>query len=127
MRLQPECIRVPVTFDAARLAAEIAQFAASDWRPVIPLVSGGGDPTPAFSLCPYVQEVLASLRSPVGRTRLVRFVDDSAHVDSSYYAAHRARVHVPVGPGLSTMVFSGGASVQMAPGEAWILDPSKPH
>jgi hypothetical protein len=127
MRLQPECIRVPLTFDAARLAAEIAQFDASDWRDVLPLVSIGGNPTPSLARCPYVQEVLASLRSPVGRTRLVRFVDDSAHVDSSYYAAHRARVHVPVGPGLATMVFSGGASVQMAAGEAWILDPSKPY
>jgi hypothetical protein len=153
MRLQPECIRLPLAFDAARLAAEIAQFDASDWRPdpeghdgsaVLPLVSGADDPwrdpssdavkgpmraTPDLARCPYVQEVLASLRSPVGRTRLVRFDgnDGASHVDRSYYSAHRARVHVPVGPGPSTMVFSGEASVRMAAGEAWILDPSKPH
>ncbi|HUP61611.1 MAG TPA: sulfotransferase [Thermoanaerobaculia bacterium] len=144
MRLQPECVRLPLAFDAARLGTELAQFEESDWRAddggfVLPLVSAGGDPssdarkgpmraTPHLSRCPYMQEVLASLRSPVGRTRLIRFDGNAApRIDSTYYAVHRARVHVPVVTDSAAMVSCGGVSVHMAAGEAWILDPSKPH
>src|SRR5215510_11547648 len=123
MRLHPEIIRLPLTFDAARLAEEIAQFDDSDWRPHLPLVSVGGDPlndavkgpmrpTPHLACCPYVQEVLASLRSPIGRTRLMRISGEAEvpSIDSSYYAVHHARVHVPV-TDPTVMFFCGEASV----------------
>src|SRR5262249_14437342 len=47
-------------------------------------------------------------------------------IDSSYYAVHHARVHVPV-TDPTVMFFCGEASVHMAAGEAWTFDPSKPH
>src|SRR5687767_7741848 len=97
MRLPAEFIRLPLTFDAARLAEEIAQFDEADWHPhpeghrgnwALPLVAAGGDPasdavkgpmrpTPFLARCPYVQEVLAALRAPIGRTRLMR-IDGNA-------------------------------------------------
>lgn len=140
MRLQDGFLRLPLTFDAARIAAEIAQFDQSDWRPELPLVSVGGDPlndavngamgaTPQLARCPYVQEVLASLRAPVGRTRLLRIddVDAPARTDWSHYAARHARVHVPVVTDPSANVLYDGKPVPMAAGEAWVLNPSRPH
>ncbi|HUP62579.1 MAG TPA: TIGR03032 family protein [Thermoanaerobaculia bacterium] len=150
MRLPAEFIKLPLTFDAARLAEEIAQFDEADWRPhpeghrgnwALPLVAASGDPasdavkgpmrpTPHLARCPYVQEVLASLRAPIGRTRLMR-IDGNAeatpHIDSNYYWMQRARVHVPVVTDPAVMFLCGGASVHMGAGEAWIFDTSKTH
>lgn len=138
MRLHQRFVRLPRVFDAARLAEEIAQFDDADWRPHLPLVSVGGDPrndalkgpmrpTPYLARCPYLQEVLASLRSPVGRTRLMRIDGHSEStpvVDSTYYMVYRARVHVPV---MAVTASSDDASIHMQPGEAWVLDPSLAH
>jgi hypothetical protein len=131
MRLHKEFIRLPVTFDAAHLAREIAQFVDSDWQPDLPLVTVGDEgsmcATPQLARCPYVQEVLGSLRSPLGRTRLIRVDGDTPRNDASYYEAHRVRVHVPVLTEPSIKVICGGESVHMAAGEAWVLDPFRPH
>ena len=53
MDLSTEFIRLPLTVDAERLAAEVAAFAENHWRPhpqghpgnsALPLISAGGDP-----------------------------------------------------------------------------------
>ena len=53
MKLSSAFICLPLTFDAGRLQAEIAQFAEGDWRrhpqghqgnSALPLVAAGGDP-----------------------------------------------------------------------------------
>ena len=145
-----EFIRLPLTFDAARLAAEVAQFDESDWRPhpeghpgnwALPLVSVGGDPlsdevkgpmlpTSHLARSPYVQEVLASLRSPIGRTRLMR-IDGNAeatpHRDLNYYWMHRVRVHVPIVTDPAVRFLCGERELHMAAGEAWIFDTLKRH
>ena len=119
MQLPTEFIQLPLRFDAARLAAEISAMGEDVWRPhpqgfagndAMPLVAAGGDPnddatagamapTPALRACPYLRQVLASLGSTIGRTRLMRIVGDGevqAHADISYYWWERVRVHVPV-------------------------------
>jgi uncharacterized protein (TIGR03032 family) len=150
MRLEQEFIKLPLHFDAARLAIEIAPFGEEDWRPhpeghpgnwALPLVAAGGDPandgvrgpmrpTPFLERCPYVREVLASLRAPIGRTRLMRIDGNSEatpHLDSNYYWMRRARVHVPVITDPAVRFLCGTRETHMAPGEAWIFDTWKTH
>ncbi|HEX2060133.1 MAG TPA: sulfotransferase, partial [Thermoanaerobaculia bacterium] len=150
MRLPSEFIRLPLIFDAARLAEEVARFDESDWRPhpeghpgnwALPLVSVGGDPendgvkgamrpTPHLARCPYIREVLASLGSPIGRTRLMR-IDGNAeatpHVDLNYYWMQRVRVHVPVITDPAVRFICGEREIHMAAGEAWVFDTWKVH
>lgn len=150
MRLPSEFIRLPHTFDAARLAEEVAQFEESDWRPhpeghrgnwALPLVSAAADPendgvkgamlpTPHLARCPYIREVMASLGAPVGRTRLMR-IDGNAeatpHVDLNYYWMQRVRVHVPVITDPAVRFLCGDREIHMAAGEAWIFDTWKLH
>ncbi len=119
MQLPVPFVRLPLDFDAARLAAEIAQFAQDDWRPhpqghagnsALPLVAVRGDPlddgvagpmlpTPHLARCPYLRQVLAALDAPLGRTRLMKLdarAEATQHVDINYYWQQRVRVHVPV-------------------------------
>ncbi len=129
---------------------EVAQFEEADWRPhpeghrgnwALPLVSVGGDPsndgvkgamhpTPHLARCPYIQEVLASLRAPIGRTRLMR-IDGNAeatpHMDMNYYWTQRARVHVPVITDPAVRFLCGDKELHMTAGETWIFDTSKTH
>ena len=150
MRLDQEFIRLPLDFDAARLAMEVAQFEEADWRPhpeghrgnwALPLVSVGGDPhndgvkgpmrpTVHLERCPYIREVLASLRAPIGRTRLMR-IDGNAeatpHMDMNYYWMQRARVHVPVITDPAVRFICGERELHMSAGEAWIFNTWQTH
>lgn len=150
MRLPTEFLRLPLTFDAARLAEEAAQFSEAEWRPhphgypgnsALALVAIDGDPandsvkgrmapTPHLARCPYIRQVLAALNAPVGRTRLMR-IDGNAeatpHADSNYYWLRRMRVHVPVVTDPAVTFVCGEQSVHMAAGEAWIFDTWKIH
>src|SRR5688572_28982534 len=104
-RLASEFHKLPLRFDAARLAAEVLQFSEDEWRPhpgghadnsALPLITVGGGmndevkgpmrPTPFLERCPYLRQVLASLGSPLGRARLMRIAGESdahEHVDTN--------------------------------------------
>lgn len=150
MRLDSEFVRLPLRFDAARLAAEIDRFDESDWRPhpqgfpgnsALPLIAVGGDPandgvkgpmlpTPHLQACPYLRQVLASFRAVWGRTRLMRLDGDAeatAHVDTHYYWTQHARVHVPIVTHPEVRFFCGDAEVHMAAGESWLFDTWRMH
>lgn len=150
MNLDTEFIRLPLHVDAERLAAEIAQLPESAWRPhpqgfvgnsAIPLVSVGGDPnsdalvgamrpTPVLASCPYLCQVLDSLKSVIGRTRLMRLdgnAEAQRHCDISYYWFDRARVHVPVVTHPEVTFHCGQRDQHMAAGEAWIFDTWSSH
>ena len=150
MRLPTEFIRLPLHFDAARLADEIEQFDESEWRPhpqgypgnsALSLIAIDGDPandsvkgtmrpTPHLEACPYVREVLASLGAPIGRTRLMRIDGNSEatpHADTNYYWLQRMRVHVPIVTDPAVRFVCGDKTVHMAPGEAWVFDTFKIH
>jgi uncharacterized protein (TIGR03032 family) len=150
MRLSREFVRLPLSFDAARLAEEIAQFAESDWRPhpqgypgnsALPLIAANGDPdnddvqgpmrpTPHLARCPYLRQVLGAFQAVWGRSRLMRLdgnAEATAHADTNYYWTQHARVHVPIITGDDVEFRCGDASVHMAAGEAWIFDTWQIH
>jgi hypothetical protein len=150
MQLPTEFIQLPLRFDAARLAAEVGAVGEAAWRPhpqgfagndAMPLIAANGDPdddatagpmapTPALRACPYLQQVLASLGSTIGRTRLMRIVGDGevqAHADISYYWWERVRVHVPIVTSPQARFHCGERAVNMAAGECWIFDTWREH
>jgi uncharacterized protein (TIGR03032 family) len=150
MRLETELVKLPLRVDAGRLASEIAQVAEAAWRPhpqghpgnsALPLIAAAGDPrnddtkgrmlpTPHLALLPYLRQVLAALRAPIGRTRLMRLeghAEATAHADINYYWMERLRVHVPVVTTPAVEFLCGGRSVHMAAGEAWVFDTWRVH
>ncbi len=107
MRLSRPLVRLPLAVDADVLAAEVAALGDSWWRDhpegapgntAIALLARHGDPdddstagpmapTPVLGAMPYARQVLAALRSTIGRTRLMRIAHESdlaEHVDVSY-------------------------------------------
>lgn len=150
MELDCEFIRLPLTFEVSRLADEIRQFGESDWRKhpqghagnsALPFVAAGGDPsndevrgpmlpTPYLERCPYVQQVLASLQSVIGRTRLMRIEgkgEATPHTDTNYYWMQRVRVHVPIITFPTVEFLCGDTTLNMKAGECWIFDTWRRH
>lgn len=150
MRLDREFIRLPLTFDAGRLALEIAALDDAAWRPhpqgfrgnsALALIAAGGDPasdavkgamlpTPHLQRCPYLLQVLSSFRAVWGRTRLMRLdgnAEATTHVDTNYYWTQRMRVHVPIVTHPDVTFVCGDARVHMAAGESWIFDTWRRH
>ncbi|MFL6195462.1 MAG: TIGR03032 family protein [Thermoanaerobaculia bacterium] len=150
MRLETELVRLPLRFDAGRLAAEAAGVPEGAWRPhpqghpgnsALPLIAANGDPaddqtkgpmlpTPHLAGLPYLRQVLAAFQAPIGRTRLMRLdgnAEATAHADVNYYWMERLRVHVPVVTTPGVEFVCGGRSAHMAAGEAWVFDTWRIH
>jgi len=148
-QLDSEFYRLPLRFDALRLAEEVTQFGEEEWRAhpqghagnsALPLISVGGGlndevkgpmrPTPFLARCPYVQQVLASLGTVLGRARLMRIAgqhDATPHVDTNYYWMHHVRIHIPALTYPEVRFLCLDQSVHMAAGECWIFDSWKEH
>ena len=148
-RLDQEFYQLPLAFDAARLAAECLQFSEEEWRAhpqghagntALPLISVGGElnddvigpmhATPFLARCPYIQQILASLGTVLGRARLMRIAgqhDATPHVDTNYYWMHHVRVHIPAVTYPEVKFLCLEKSVHMAAGECWIFDSWKTH
>ena len=148
-RLETEFYKLPLRFDSERLREEVSQFTEPEWRAhpqghvdnsALPLVTVGGGmndevkgpmrPTPFLARCPYIQQVLASLGSPIGRARLMRIAGQSdahAHVDTNYYWMHHIRVHIPALTYPQVEFMCNDKTVHMAAGESWIFDSWKLH
>ena len=150
MKLQVPFVQLPVRFDAAVLAREVAALGPQPWRDhpqklpgnyALPLIAAGGDPesdavdgpmrpTPYLAQCPYLSQVLGSLGAVWGRTRLMKLVGQaevSPHADINYYWRERVRVHVPIQTRPSVRFLCGDAEVNMAAGECWIFDTWRVH
>ncbi len=150
MQLASAFVKLPIGFDAERLRREIEALGESVWRPhpqgfegndALPLVAAYGDPdddatagpmraTPALEACPYLRQVMASFRSSIGRSRLMRIVGEGQvlqHADISYYWWERVRVHVPLVTTPDVMFHCGDQSVHMDTGECWIFDTWRAH
>lgn len=150
MKLQVPFIQLPLSFDAAVLAAEIEALGDSPWLPhpqgfpgnsMLPLVAVGGDPanesfagvmapTPALQQCPYLTQAFARLGATVGRSRLMRLsghAEVTRHADQGYYWAERVRVHVPIVTQPTVRFECGSAQINMAAGECWIFDTWRQH
>jgi uncharacterized protein (TIGR03032 family) len=150
MRLDHPFIRLPLQFDAARLADEINAMPESAWRPhphgypgnsAMPLIASLGNPandetrgamraTPHLAAMPYVRQVMAALGVPLGRTRLMRIDGNgeaTMHVDSNYYWQTHVRIHVPVITTPDVAFLCRDARVHMRAGECWIFDTWSAH
>ena len=145
MKLRVRFLQLPIQFDAARLAQEVAAIPESAWRPhpqgypgndALALITTDGDPasdaragamgpTPHLLACPYLMEVLEALGATWGRSRLMRLSGDAevtAHVDTDYYWRDHMRVHVPIVTQPTVRFDCGDEQVNMAAGECWIFD-----
>ncbi len=150
MKLSVPFLQLPISFDAARLAAEVLAIDEASWKPhpqgfegndALLLVSSGGDPdndriggamqaTPHLKRCPYLMQTLASLGATWGRSRLMRLsgnAEVSPHVDTNYYWREHMRVHVPIVTQPSVQFHCGEAAINMAAGECWIFDTWNRH
>jgi hypothetical protein len=150
MKLPLPFVQLPITFDAAALADEVAALGEQGWRnspggdggrAFLALVSVGGDPgssdtmgpmrpTPWLERCPCLMRALEALGGIWGRTRLMRLPARSgiaAHVDSSYYWRERACVHIPIVTAPSVRFMAGNTQAHMAAGECWVVDTWRRH
>jgi hypothetical protein len=145
MKLRVRFLQLPILFDAARLAEEVAAIPESAWRPhpknfpgndALPLITTDGDPlsdarggamraTPHLQACPYLMQVLDALGATWGRSRLMRLsgaAEVTPHVDTDYYWRDHMRVHVPIVTQPTVRFLCGGETAHMAAGECWIFD-----
>lgn len=150
MKLAVPFVQLPLSFDAATLAAEVQAIGDAAWRPhpqgfpgnsMLPLIAVGGDPanegfagamqpTPHLARCPYLMQALGALGATLGRTRLMRLsghAEVTRHADQGYYWVERVRVHVPIVTQPTVRFICGEAEVNMAAGECWIFDTWRQH
>lgn len=150
MKLKVPFIQLPILFDAAVLAEEIAAIDARHWRgrthvddgnSALTLITTGGDPdndelagemrpTPWLEQCPYLMQALDALGATWGRARLMRLsgqAEVKPHVDINYYWRERMRVHIPVVTTPSVRFQCGEGEINMAEGECWIFDTWRRH
>lgn len=150
VRLDTEFIRLPLDFDAERLRAEVLEVPEDSWRPhpqgnpgnwALPLLAVDGDPlndatrgamapTPHLRHLEYLQQVLASFETVIGRARLMRLdgnTEATLHVDTNYYWAERVRIHVPILTSESISFHCADRSLHMPAGQSWIFDTWRPH
>jgi hypothetical protein len=149
MRLPRPFFRLPLRFDAARLAHEVAALPADAWAPhpnriagnhSVRLIStGGGEnddvhgpmlPTAHLARCPYLRQVLASFGVVWSRSRLLRLEPGAivpGHSDINHHWFFRVRVHVPVITRPEVLFHCGGETVHMGAGEAWVFDNWRQH
>lgn len=150
MKLPVPFVQLPLQFDAAVLAREIAGFGEKHWREHpqkfsgnlwLPLLAVNGDPdndafagpmrpTPYLLQSPYLMQVLSRIGAVWGRTRLMKLTghaEVNPHFDLNYYWRGRARVHVPIVTQPTVRFVCGEGEVNMAPGECWIFDTWRMH
>jgi hypothetical protein len=144
MQLEQLFYKLPLRFDTQRMAEEIAQAPEAAWRPhptgyagntaLLLVTANGGEnddmtgpkmPTPRLQHCPYLQQVMASFQTVIGRCRLMRLEPGARvneHCDINYYWRQRIRLHIPIVTHPAVAFSSNGETVHMAAGEAWTFD-----
>lgn len=149
MKLSNPFIKLPLAFDAERLAAEVRALPAQAWvtHPnafagntacrLISVDGGENDEvsgrmamTPHLKACPYIQQVLAQFGVVWGRSRLMRLAPGAnvpEHADMNYHWFSRVRIHIPVLTRPGVRFWCEDEWVYMAPGEAWIFDNWRLH
>ena len=149
MRLSKPFIRLPLRFDAARLAFEANRLAPHKWMPhpsgmrgnsaVALISSGGGDndsfdgekaPTPHLAECPYTRQAMAGFGEVLSRARFMKLdarAEVSLHVDFNYHWFSRVRIHIPVVTNPDVIFHCGDEHLHMGAGECWIFDSWRRH
>lgn len=148
-RLVGGCLRLPLTVDASRFAAEVAALGDGVWGDTGGRVGvhsaaeavflrgqapAAGDlpieDQPLLQRLPYAREVMGMLRAPPLRCLLARLHGGRrivAHVDRAPYFSKSIRIHVPVTTHERSIMFCDGLSYLMRAGEVWALNNSTHH
>ena len=149
MKLTRPFIRLPLNFDAERLAQEAAQLGAAVWRPhplglegnsAVALIARDGadnddfggrmSATQRLDGCPYHRQVMASFNEVLARSRLMQLdagCEVRNHVDFNYHWYTRVRIHIPVSTHPAVIFHCGDEQLHMAAGECWIFDNWRRH
>jgi hypothetical protein len=149
MKLPKPFYRLPIRFDAARLAAELAGMPAAAWadhpneiagNTSLRLISVDGTendevdgtmlPTPQLAQAPYMRQVLASFGVVWSRSRLLKLAARAGvprHADINHHWFTRVRLHVPIVTHPEVRFHCGDEQVHMAAGEAWLFDNWRLH
>lgn len=144
MRIGRPLLKLPVRFCGDTLAREVSSLPVSAWSEhpekfdgniAAPLVAPGGAitdqlsgpmaPTPLLSQCPYILDIMRTLDSTWGRSRLMGLKPGAAvpqHVDIHYYWRTHFRVHIPAITNSKVAFTCAGETVHMQAGECWLLD-----
>ena len=142
-------IRLPYSFDAAKLAAEISELDDSAWmvhpsrmsgNSAVALLSRDGADnddfegtmceTPHLARCPYVRQIMASFGEVLGRSRLMKLAagsEVSLHVDFNYHWYTRVRIHIPVITNPDVIFYCANEKINMQAGECWIFNNWRRH
>ena len=142
-------LRLPRSFDAARLAADLGRMDESWWEnhlsdyhdgnwQTIALIAPGGSrrsqvsfggafaATEALEACTYLREVIDSLPGRKNRVRLLRLRAGGAiypHSDPLHQIdADLVRLHIPVQTNPAVTFLVNDVAVVMQPGETWFVD-----
>jgi len=149
MRLNRPLLRLPIRFNADKLAAEVSGLPRSAWvahpnafpgNNAVRLITTGGLPTDALGggmapteylrACPYVMELMSELECTWGRSRFMGLAPGAEvppHIDSHYYWRTHIRIHIPVITNPGVEFTCGGETVHMKPGECWVFDSFQLH
>jgi hypothetical protein len=144
------CIKLPLEFDAARLAAEVDSLPSAFWgttggrvgvhsaaegiflRGYAP--ADGNLPIedrPAITDLPYVREIIQErIPAPPMRCLLARLKAGAriaTHIDRAPYFAQTIRLHIAVTSHERAYMFCAGQCYVMRPGELWALNNTAPH
>jgi hypothetical protein len=144
------CVRLPLRFDAARLAAEIDSLPRAFWgttggrvgvhRAAEGVFLRGHAPAegnlpiedrPALSDLPYVRQIIqADIPAPPMRCLLARLPGGAriaTHIDRAPYFAQTVRLHIAVTTHERAYMFCAGQCYVMQPGDLWALNNTAPH
>jgi len=149
MRLAEPFLRLPLKFDAGRIAAEIAALPGEAWVPhpgnlpgndAVRLITTRGEqtddtalpmaPTDYLRACPAIQQVMGTIGAVWGRSRLMRLAPSApvpAHVDAHYYWRTHVRLHVPIITSPDVLFTCDDQTVHMGAGECWMFDTFRNH
>jgi len=149
--------KLPLTFDVARLQADLAGIPPEQWKAHfntgyydgmwsgvalrttegahVPLYP---DPTKntyvdleVLEGCPYIREVMAAFRCPLQLVRLLKLSPGSnikEHSDYNLsYEDGEVRVHIPIQTNPAVEFVVNGAPVPMGEGECWYINFNLPH
>ena len=142
-------VRLPYSFDAAKLTAEIRELDDSAWmvhpsrmtgNSAVALLSRDGadnddfdgamSETKHLAKCPYLRQVMASFGEVLGRSRLMKLAagsEVSQHVDFNYHWYTRVRIHVPVITNPDVTFYCADQKINMQAGECWIFNNWRRH
>jgi hypothetical protein len=144
------CIRLPLQFNAARLAAEVESLPSAFWG-----TTGGRvgvhsaaegiflrgyapaegnlpiEDRPGLAELPYVKEIIQErIPAPPMRCLLARLKGGArvaTHIDRAPYFAQTIRLHIAVTSHERAYMFCAGQCYVMRPGELWALNNTAPH